>query len=89
MNRTRLIIIASAAAVLLVVGNTQTSRAQTATTTAGRFQLLAGEHFITGKATGFDQKDVFRIDTATGATSFFAEGVDKDGKAYIEWQPIK
>jgi hypothetical protein len=44
---------------------------------------------VAGKTATFTQKDIFRIDTATGATSFYAAGYDKDGKVYFEWLSIK
>ncbi len=87
MNKSNIIVAVVAITVLLVIGSAQTSR--TVTGTVGRFQLLSGEHVVSGKTTTFDQKDVFRIDTLTGETSFFTTGYDRDGKVYTEWAPIK
>lgn len=50
----------------------------------GRFQLLAAEHLVVGKRASFTDKDIFRIDTATGETSVFISG---SGDNY--WKPIE
>ena len=87
MNRTNIAIVIATVAALLAIGNAQT-RPQ-ASGPVGRYQLLTGEHAMTGKTTSYDQKDVFRIDTVTGETSFYTAGYDRDGKVYSEWLPIR
>jgi len=87
MNKSNITAAVIAIAVLLVIGSAQTNR--TASGQPGRYQLLSGEHVVNGKATVFDQKDVFHIDTETGATSVYTFGVDSNGKTYTEWLPIR
>jgi hypothetical protein len=88
MNKSNVAVVVIAIAFLLAVGNAQTTRTQ-AGGSVGRYQLLAGEHVVSGRSASFDNKDIFRIDTETGATSIFASGTDRDGKAYSEWLPIR
>jgi hypothetical protein len=81
-----------AAAAILAIGNAQTSRTPTTPSgQAGRYQLLSGEiEFGNLKdKTGASLHRIFRIDTATGATSYYREMINQDGAFVSEWYSIK
>lgn len=90
MNRISVVVVAAAAAILMVSGNAQTSRTQTATAGGqlGRYQLLAAEHNVEAKGVSLVEKDIFRIDTATGETSFYVADYST-GQLRAGWVPIR
>ena len=81
MSKANVTILVVAATVLLAVGSAQTNQ-PTATGPVGRYQLLYGEHEkiiiesggVAGKTT--EHKVILRIDTVTGKTNVWVEGVD-------------
>ena len=91
MNRANVLIAAIALAALFVAG-----RAQTQTQPAGpigRYQLQVVEHAVTvstaSSGASVTVRDVLRVDTATGETDVWRNGVDRTGQAFNTWSPIR
>src|SRR5258706_8937727 len=71
---------------LLLIANAQTGK-QGSGGPVGRYQLVYGEHVVAGG--GGPVKDVFRIDTTTGATDVYLSGKDKSGHFSDLWHRVK
>ena len=90
MNRINAAIVVIATAVLLAVGSAQTGKPTATAGSIGRYQLLAGDYEV-DSPTGLSitVKGIFRIDTATGATSFYSRVLPGNGNPLRnEWYPI-
>jgi hypothetical protein len=81
------------AAVLLLAGATlshdQSNQNQNSST--GRFQIFQLDHDYHDqqKQTTLTVKEIFRLDTVTGRTVVYDEGVSSKGEYYSRWdQPI-
>ncbi len=89
MKSKHLWIIGIAALGLLVAYGQRTSTsASQAGGQIGRYQLLQGQYDIAGTGPAQKATGVFRIDTVTGETTFFINGIGNDGAPIQYWSPI-
>lgn len=95
MKRVNIVIAVVAVAILLAIGSAQTNKIapepDKPSSLVGRYQLVSGEHEIINQGGGssLTEKAIFRIDTVTGATSYYVNALSGNSKPYIdEWRII-
>ncbi|HVW08797.1 MAG TPA: hypothetical protein VHC90_09450 [Bryobacteraceae bacterium] len=83
MNRTNIVVGAIAVLALLIAGSAQTVSPQQS---IGRYQVFSLQHTAGSTST---RTDTLRIDTLTGETSVWVNGVGNNGTLINTWAPIK